>query len=34
MAFKVNNSPEQVQEVFLHAHTRNHVIRGRRMRML
>ena len=34
MAFKVNNSPEQVQEVSLHAHARNHVMRGRRMRLL
>ena len=34
MAFKVNNSLEQVQKDFLHAHARNHVMRGRRMRML
>ena len=34
MAFKVNNSPEQEQEVFrLHAHV-YHVMRGHRMRML
>jgi len=31
MAFKVNNSPEQEQEVF---HLHAHVMRGRRMRML
>ena len=33
MAFKVNNSTEQEKEIFLHAHV-NHVMRGRRMRML
>ena len=34
MTFKVNNSTEQEKEIFLHVHVNNHVMRGRRMRML